>query len=155
MSHASASKVDSMIAAAQQGTAASIILDNKTLTEAQFDALIQALVKNESVTLLSLVETGISDKQLGALADALASHKAPITILNLEYNDLSDEGAKALASTLTSHPSLKQILLAGNQITDVGAEALHLAWRKNSHIVKVDLDMNQVASKLVKDMSKR
>jgi hypothetical protein len=155
MSHASLSRVEALLLAAVEGTAATIMLDDKPLTQAHFDKLSLAVSKNETITLISLVETKMNDMQLASLAAALSTHKSPITTLNIEYCDVGDEGARALASTLKSHPTLKQVFLAGNHITDAGAEALCAAFKANSSLAKIDVDMNDVNAKLVKEMAKR
>ena len=155
MSHASLARVDALIVSVQNSTASTVMLDNKPPTATQFEALCKALAVNETVATLSLVETNLSDAQLSALCSALKTHKAPIGMLNLEYNDIGDVGALSLADALMEHSKIKTVLLAGNHISDVGAEALVRAWNTNINIAKIDIDMNDVSSKFVKQMAKR
>ena len=78
-------------------------------------------------------------RKLAALPDL--EYKG-INFLALSNNFISDEGAKFLAELFIRHPSIKEIKLNGNSITDIGGEVLMYSVIYNRSITRFHIENN-------------
>ena len=99
----------------------SVCLPAKAFNDANLERLCDALSRNTSVTSVDLSDNRIGDAGCASLAELLRVN-AHIQSINLYRNAIGPKGVAVLAAVLHSHPSLTQLFLGGNAITEcVGA----------------------------------
>jgi hypothetical protein len=91
---------------------------------------------NDSLTHLNLRATGLNQRALSHLTDALTERanlwkfkdpmtkQSPLSELDLSANALKDNAAESLADVLRTNPNLKKLDLSENNINQKGARAL-------------------------------
>lgn len=103
----------------------------------------EALLKNKSLTKLSLDFSAITADGAAALAKVITSNKT-LTYLDLNNNKLSDRGAGVLSEALTTPAcSLKVLNLNNNGIGAEGAEALARGLQGNSSLETLSISLNK------------
>ncbi|XP_062896101.1 NACHT, LRR and PYD domains-containing protein 3-like [Mobula hypostoma] len=87
--------------------------------------LVSAALRNPEckVQRLGLYRVGLTDSGAEDLVSALSTNPS-LTELSLEFNSLTDRSVPALRCLILNHLSLKWILLAGNQFTETGKKEL-------------------------------
>lgn len=101
----------------------------------------EALLKNSSITSLSLFNNHIHPDAAPAIAELI--EKDPyLTELNIGCNDLQDEGVKVIAQALQKNITLRELKLSNARFSDAGAEEMAKVLKTNPHLTKVDLSFN-------------
>lgn len=107
--------------------------NNPRMGDAGVEHLIRLLRANRSTTLLSIPNTGITDRGVRMLADALcatepSSSSVGLEKLHISFNKLiTDESVDALLEILSKNQSLKNLCVQNCSLTDTGRDRLRKA----------------------------
>ena len=104
------------------------------------------LQMTKCLSTLILSECLIDDETIHILMGGLQQNNT-ISTLDLSYNKISDVGARRLSTFLSNSDNVLMILnLGNNQINDegVGYIASTLKNKQNSHLIELDLSLNNV-----------
>jgi Ran GTPase-activating protein (RanGAP) involved in mRNA processing and transport len=94
-----------------------------------------------------LRENLVTDRGAKAIAD-LVARSGETQVIDLEKNLITDEGAIAIAQAISSDKcDLARILLAGNNLSERGVQAIHAALPKTERQVVVDFSDNKLVSR--------
>ena len=85
------------------------------------------LIGLSNLCCLSLTKTGVGDKECQLIGEALALDRCSMSFLLLAGNGITDSGADALSSGLQKNTSVKFLDLSHNRISDAGCERLGLS----------------------------
>ncbi|XP_075042437.1 leucine-rich repeat-containing protein 73-like [Mixophyes fleayi] len=118
----------------------------------QISDLTTVLRECDEVDQLVLRNTGMTDSLLRRLAPAIAGSKSEVESINLNLNDISPDGAETIIHLLRKKPSIKSVLLYGNQLGDEGittlTRGLSELWRIDSisrfQLSELDIGGNQL-----------
>ncbi|XP_072133339.1 NACHT, LRR and PYD domains-containing protein 3-like [Mobula birostris] len=99
-------------------------LHNVGLTDSGAESLVSALSTNPSLTELDLSDNELGDSGAKLLSEALKNPEYKIQKLGLCNVGLTDSGAEDLVSTRSTNPSLTDLNLALNSLTDRSVPAL-------------------------------
>ncbi|XP_059814393.1 NACHT, LRR and PYD domains-containing protein 3-like, partial [Hypanus sabinus] len=94
------------------------------LTDSGAEDLVSALSTNPSLTDLYLSDNKLGDSGVKLVSAALRNPECKIQRLWLEYVGLTDSGAEDLVSALSTKPSLTDLNLGLNSLTDRSVPAL-------------------------------
>ncbi|XP_059816251.1 ribonuclease inhibitor-like [Hypanus sabinus] len=94
------------------------------LTDSGAEDLVSALSTNTSVTDLNLSGNKLGDSGVKLVSAALRNPECKIQTLWLRDVGLTDSGAEDLVSTLSTNPSLTDLDLRSNSLTDRSVPAL-------------------------------
>ena len=78
---------------------------------------------NTALRVVSLCGNYIGDKGAAALAEALENERCMIESLNLANNCIGGQGCKVLGQSIRSSVELKELVLSGNPLGDLGVSA--------------------------------
>ncbi|XP_059817093.1 NACHT, LRR and PYD domains-containing protein 3-like [Hypanus sabinus] len=95
------------------------------LTDSGAEDLASALSTNPSLTELYLGGNKLGDSGVKLVSAALRNPECKMQKLRLGYVGLTDSGAEELASALSTNPSLTELGLRWNSLTDRSVPALH------------------------------
>ncbi|XP_069468249.1 uncharacterized protein [Ambystoma mexicanum] len=98
--------------------------DGRTALQNQITDMLAVLRECDEVDQLVLRNTGMTDDLLEMLTKALIESQSDIETINLNLNNLGPTGARDIVQLLKAKPSLKRLLLFGNQMGDEGIMAL-------------------------------
>lgn len=107
--------------------------NNPRIGDAGIEHLIRLLKASRSMTLLSIPNTGITDRGVRVLADALCATELGSACVGLEklhisFNKLvTDESVDALLEILSKNQTLKNLCVQNCSLTDTGRERLRKA----------------------------
>ncbi|XP_065140052.2 uncharacterized protein [Paramisgurnus dabryanus] len=90
----------------------------------QMDAITEVLNNSDEVEQLILRNTGLTDDLLEGLAAALKRSPSEVTVINLNLNHIGPPGVHVLLDLLKAKPHIKELLLFGNQLGDLGVQNL-------------------------------
>ncbi|XP_073807732.1 uncharacterized protein isoform X2 [Danio rerio] len=90
----------------------------------QMDAMAELLSNSDQVEQLVLRNTGLTDELLKSLATALKRSPSEVTVINLNLNQIGPPGITVLLDLLQAKPHIKELLLFGNQLGDLGVQTL-------------------------------
>ncbi|KAI7812862.1 hypothetical protein IRJ41_010938 [Triplophysa rosa] len=90
----------------------------------QMDAMAKVLNDSDEVEQLILRNTGLTDELLESLAAALKRSPSEVTVINLNLNHIGPPGVRVLLDLLQAKPQIKELLLFGNQLGDLGVQNL-------------------------------
>ncbi|KAL1274658.1 hypothetical protein QQF64_027472 [Cirrhinus molitorella] len=90
----------------------------------QMDAMKEVLSNSDEVEQLILRNTGLTDELLKSLAMALKRSPSEVTVINLNLNQIGSPGVSVLLDLLEAKPQIKELLLFGNQLGDLGVQTL-------------------------------
>ncbi|CAM4537952.1 unnamed protein product [Leuciscus chuanchicus] len=90
----------------------------------QMDAMTEVLNNSDEVEQLILRNTGLTDELLKSLATALKRSQSEVTVINLNLNQIGPPGITVLLDLLQAKPQIKELLLFGNQLGDLGVQTL-------------------------------
>ncbi|XP_059816861.1 NACHT, LRR and PYD domains-containing protein 3-like [Hypanus sabinus] len=93
-------------------------LNNVGLTDSGAEDLVSALSTNPSLTELNLSDNKLGDSGVKLVSAALRNRECKIQKLWLNYVGLTDSGAEDLVSALSTNPSLTELNLSENSLTD-------------------------------------
>ncbi|XP_059815269.1 NACHT, LRR and PYD domains-containing protein 3-like isoform X2 [Hypanus sabinus] len=93
-------------------------LNNVGLTDSGAEDLVSALSTNPSLTELNLSDNKLGDSGVKLVSAALRNRECKIQKLWLNYVGLTDSGAEDLVSALSTNPSLTELNLTENSLTD-------------------------------------
>ncbi|XP_072892528.1 NACHT, LRR and PYD domains-containing protein 3-like [Hemitrygon akajei] len=99
-------------------------LENVGLTDSGAGDLVSALSTNPSLTGLDLGDNKLGDSGVKLVSAALRNPECKIQRLGLWGVGLTDSGAEDLVSALSTNPSLTDLNLASNSLTDGSVPAL-------------------------------
>nr|XP_021332033.1 leucine-rich repeat-containing protein 74B-like [Danio rerio] len=88
------------------------------------DAMAELLSNSDQVEQLVLRNTGLTDELLKSLATALKRSPSEVTVINLNLNQIGPPGITVLLDLLQAKPHIKELLLFGNQLGDLGVQTL-------------------------------
>ncbi|XP_059818588.1 NACHT, LRR and PYD domains-containing protein 3-like isoform X1 [Hypanus sabinus] len=94
------------------------------LTDSGAEDLVSALSTNPSLTDLNLSRNKLGDSGVKLVSAALRNPECKIQKLWLRYVGLTDSGAEDLVSALSTKPSLTELNLGSNSLTDRSVPAL-------------------------------
>jgi Leucine-rich repeat (LRR) protein len=107
------------------------------------------ILPQSKLKVLSLECNSIADAGMQELGKGLAA--SSLKVLNLSYNRFTDEGLKGIAAALTKCPSLHELYLSSNCITNSGLTTLsQTILSGSSHLQKLDLSCNNFSDDGVK-----
>jgi hypothetical protein len=109
------------------------------------DCLVLAKCVKECQTLksLSVNWSKIDDDKIRLFISQILDHPSLVE-LNLSHNIISDRGSRAIGKLLNGHSKLETLNLCNNQIKAVGAQAIAHALIKNQTIKHLDLRLNRL-----------
>ncbi|XP_072893431.1 NACHT, LRR and PYD domains-containing protein 3-like isoform X1 [Hemitrygon akajei] len=113
------------------------------LTDSGAKALASALSTNSSLTVLNLNENKLGDSGVKLVSAALRNAECKIQKLELRNVGLTDSGAAVLFSALSTKPSLTELDLGSNSLTDLSLPALHLITLPHLSLQQISLDGNR------------
>ncbi|XP_059817478.1 NACHT, LRR and PYD domains-containing protein 14-like [Hypanus sabinus] len=93
-------------------------LNNVGLTDSGAEDLVSALSTNPSLTELNLSDNKLGDSGVKLVSAALRNRECKIQKLWLNNVGLTDSGAEDLVSALSTNPSLTELNLSENSLTD-------------------------------------
>ncbi|XP_072891997.1 NACHT, LRR and PYD domains-containing protein 3-like isoform X2 [Hemitrygon akajei] len=99
-------------------------LNNVGLTDSSFEDLSSTLSRNRYLTQLHLNGNELGDSGVKLLPVALRNLECKIQKLELNSVGLTDSGAEDLMSSLSTNPSLAELSLVSNSLTDQSVPAL-------------------------------
>ncbi|XP_072133354.1 NACHT, LRR and PYD domains-containing protein 3-like [Mobula birostris] len=94
------------------------------LTDSGAEGLVSALSTNPSLTVLNLSSNKLGDSGVKLVSVALRNPECKIQKLWLDNVGLTDSGAEDLVSALSTNPSLTELILSYNSLTDRSVPAL-------------------------------
>jgi len=104
------------------------------------------LLSNASLQVLCLTDNNIDDNDMGVLAQAFTQNKkVPLESIMLSFNQITDVGVEALMNAIWGSPTLKEIKLDNNRMTDRGAQ-LCAVVSTSITLVKLDISFNAVTT---------
>ncbi|XP_023121940.1 NLR family member X1 isoform X1 [Amphiprion ocellaris] len=110
----------------------SLQLCDNPLLDSGAHTLLESLPKNQSLTHLSLMHTGLGDKGALELAERLQQHTG-LQELNVAYNNIGDNAALTLVDACREHPSIHTVHLYLNPLSDVGKKSLYVRGVLRGH----------------------
>ena len=117
-----------------------IQLVDSDLTEEDLGKLIDTLAPTPLNTRqLTLLRVGLSDAVAVRLAREVLPFASKLAELDLQGNSIGDEGATAIAAALPQCTALKTLWLEDNSITDEGARAIAAALPQCTALTTLDL----------------
>ena len=117
--------------------------DSLVSTNEGIEALSKALQLNKGLIGLSLISTGLKNKDVASIADALNINNTLLT-LGLDGNTIGNSGAEALAQVLKGNKTLKELSLRNDKIGNDGAKSFVDALEDNKTLVKLNLSFNNI-----------
>ena len=96
------------------------------------------MMVNHSLQELDISDNNIGDDGISAIARALGNCK--INELDVDECDITVTGARILAASLSSHPTIRELALDDNLITEEGAQQILEAAVNNTVTTDVDID---------------
>ncbi|XP_072881287.1 NACHT, LRR and PYD domains-containing protein 3-like isoform X1 [Hemitrygon akajei] len=99
-------------------------LVNVSLTDSGAEDLVSALSTNQSLTELDLSDNELGDSGVRLVSVALRNRECKIQKLWLVNVGLTDSGAEDLVSAVSTNPSLTELILGFNSLTDLSVPAL-------------------------------
>ncbi|TRY94456.1 hypothetical protein DNTS_011376, partial [Danionella cerebrum] len=90
----------------------------------QMEAMAEMLTSSDEVEQLILRNTGLTDDLLRGLATALKKSPSEVTVINLNLNQIGPPGVTVLLDLLQAKPHIKELLLFGNRLGDLGVQTL-------------------------------
>ncbi|XP_078496471.1 ribonuclease inhibitor-like [Lissotriton helveticus] len=99
-------------------------IDKGSALQTQIADLLAVLRECDEVDQLVLRNTGMTDELLEVLTKALIESQSEIETINLNLNNLSSAAAHDIVLLLKAKPSLKRLLLFGNEMGDEGITEL-------------------------------
>ncbi|XP_068748847.1 NLR family CARD domain-containing protein 3-like isoform X2 [Montipora capricornis] len=105
---------------------------------------IETMKTNSTVTSLDLSAGNIDDASFAALAELLRRENSTLERLYLFGNEIGDVGADALAKGLKKNSTLTELDLPYNAIGEVGANALAKGLKENSTLTELNLSNNAI-----------
>ena len=96
------------------------------------------MMVNHSPQELDISDNNIGDDGISAIARALGNCK--INKLDVEQCGITVTGARILAASLSSHPTIRELALDDNLITEEGAQQILEAAVNNTVTTDVDID---------------
>ncbi|XP_072131546.1 NACHT, LRR and PYD domains-containing protein 3-like isoform X2 [Mobula birostris] len=127
-------------------------LENVGLTNSGVEDFASALNTNRSLTKLKLSSNKLGDSGVKLLSEALRNPECKIQKLRLYNVGLSDSGAEDLASALSTNPSLTELDLMGNSLTDRSVPALRRLILTLPTLEWIGLGFNQFSKTGEKEM---
>ncbi|XP_072892145.1 NACHT, LRR and PYD domains-containing protein 3-like [Hemitrygon akajei] len=118
-------------------------LNNVGLTDSGAEDLASALSTNPSLTDLNLSDNKLGDSGVKLVSAALRNPECKIQKLGLDNVGLTDSGADDFASALSTNPSLTELNLASNSLTDGSVPALRRLILTLPSLKLIGLDWNR------------
>ncbi|XP_062896099.1 NACHT, LRR and PYD domains-containing protein 3-like [Mobula hypostoma] len=118
-------------------------LGNVGLTDSGAEDLVSALSTNPSLTELDLSINELGDSGVKLVSEALRNPECKIQKLRLGNVGLTDSGAEDLASALSTNPSLTELDLRSNSLTDRSVPALRRLILTLPSLERIRLGYNQ------------
>lgn len=96
-------------------------MENMNIPLSSLDQFVDVLKKNETMYILTLQNTGLTDDAMRKLAEGLHSNRT-LVYMDLRRNTYENEGLQALLHSLMGNDSLMTLRLNTLQITPKGAK---------------------------------
>ncbi len=108
--------------------------------------IIDNLRTGEDINKISLHYSGIDNKKVKLLMQALEKYNNTVTNIDLSDNQIRNEGAGLIACFLEKNSSVTYIDLSNNKIGNEGARLILKAIRKNNTLTEINLHNNKTLS---------
>jgi len=123
-----------------------LFLGSTGMQSVGFYTIPSMLLSNASLQVLCLTDNNIDDNDMGVLAQAFTQNKkVPLESIMLSFNQITDVGVEALMNAIWGSPTLKEIKLDNNRMTDRGAQ-LCAVVSTSITLVKLDISFNAVTT---------
>ncbi|XP_072892422.1 NACHT, LRR and PYD domains-containing protein 3-like isoform X1 [Hemitrygon akajei] len=122
------------------------------LTDCGAEDLASALSTNPSLMELDLSGNKLGDSGMKLVSEALRNPECKIQKLGLMEVGLTDSGAEDLVSTLSTNPSLTELNLVGNLLTDRSVPALCRLILTLPSLERIRLSVNQFSQSGKKEL---
>ena len=127
---------------------------NTSMDTAGFLTIPSMLLTNNSMRKLCLANNGLSDNDVGLLAQSLSRNKkVPLESLQLSFNEITCVGVECIMNAVWGSKTLRELLFDNNKIRDRGAQLAAVVLTSiNLHVI--DLSFNKVTAVGVKALMK-
>jgi hypothetical protein len=117
------------------------------------EAFKELLTRHPSISKLAISDCGLTEFGANLIATGLRENKSLI-FLDLGFNHFGDQGALNICRALKKHPTLSQLLIDGNKLTDKSGEALLQLITTNTRITILEMNDNEGISSKITDAIK-
>eukprot|EP00047_Mylnosiga_fluctuans_P018068 m.66599 g.66599 ORF g.66599 m.66599 type:complete len:611 (-) comp7415_c0_seq1:142-1974(-) len=111
-------------------------------------ALMAAISRLETLRVLSLRLCKCGDIGVTAIAAALPSTLQTLEFLDLRFNALTDKSVGPLMEAAIRAPRLRELLLAGNPLGDLGGQAIALALEADCGLQRLDISTTRLTDRI-------
>ena len=123
-----------------------LFLGSTNMQSTGFYAIPSMLLSNTSLQVLCLTDNNIDDSDMTVLAQAFTQNKnLPLESLLLSFNQITDAGVEALMNAIWGSPTLREIKLDNNKMTDRGPQ-LCAVVSTSIKLEKLDISFNSVST---------
>lgn len=123
-----------------------LFLGSTNMLSTGFYSIPSMLLSNTSLQVLCLTDNNIDDNDMAVLAQAFTQNKnIPLESLLLSFNQITDAGVESLMNSIWGSPTLKEIKLDNNNVTDRGAQ-LCAVVSTSIKLEKLDISFNAVTT---------
>ena len=123
-----------------------LFLGSTNMLSTGFYAIPSMLLSNTSLQVLCLTDNNIDDNDMAVLAQAFTQNKnIPLESLLLSFNQITDAGVESLMNSIWGSPTLKEIKLDNNKVTDRGAQLCAVVCT-SIKLEKLDISFNAVTT---------
>ena len=120
-------------------------LGSNEITDKGASMIADALRENLTLEELEFHNNHISDIGVHSLAAVLSSTNSMLKALGLGSNGITDDGVESLAEMLKTNRTVTWLALAGNKISDYGAQLLvHTLAHQNNSLRVLSLHVNEM-----------
>lgn len=112
-------------------------------TKKDCQSLSKCIAQCHTIKSLHINWSKIDDDKIRLFISQILDHPS-LTELNLSHNLISDRGCRAIGKFLNGHSKLETLILCNNQIRAQGAQAIAHALIKNQTIKTLDLRLNRL-----------
>jgi Ran GTPase-activating protein (RanGAP) involved in mRNA processing and transport len=107
----------------------------------------KALTNNATLEQLYLTDNNLSDTGIQALVKTLSLSNSRVDLLSLQNTGITEKGAKYIAEMLKTNATLQNLLLGWNDISDRGVDVLaNVLTHHNTTLVRLLLQNNKLVS---------
>ena len=124
-------------------TLAEFDISHSTLTFKAANSIIGALTNTSTLEIFNICNCGITDEVATNIAVVLKYNFMTLTKVDISSNKLTSIGAIPILKALKDSCNVETFKINGNRISDEAAKNITDILLNNSHLVEVDVTMNQ------------
>lgn len=128
-------------------------LKNCDLQDEGIGKISEGLVKNKSLCKIFLSKNKINDAGAFFIAEALMKNSG-LKTLDLSYNFIKGKGGLAIVNALKINKTLENLYVLDNSLKDECGRVLAEITRNKPNLMKVQLNMNPINLKYIKEINK-